>query len=481
MQRRVWLTLLAALAMLAALVSSAAAAAAPSAPTCTNPAVRCVTGTAGDGSTYKLEVPPNWNGTLLLYSHGYVPPVVPANPPAEDAPDRATADHLLSRGLALAGSSYAATGWAVEEAFTDQTDLLDTFADAFGPPARTVAWGTSMGGMITAGLAQRIPERLDGAVSMCGILGGAVGLWNQNLDLQFTLKTLLRRSADPAVAGAAEALELVGITDGPANQATATAAVTAAQQTPTGRARLALAAAVFTLPDWYEGLPEPAPGDHAAVQTGQYRWIQFQLPFVFNWRGEVEQRAGGNPSWNTGVDYAALLRDAPTRDTVHALYQQAGLDLKADLHALATAPRVSADRAVVDYLVRNVVYDGNLEIPLLTLHTTGDGLVVPAHPRAYADAVARAGRDDQLRQLTIHRPGHCTFTPAEQLTALNLLLERLDTGEWPRTEDPRVLNEQAAAYGPELNVLGEAPAAPAFTSGDPPPFPRPFDLAPPKE
>lgn len=77
-----------------ALVGTAAAVmvgtgSAPAAtPTCTNPAVTCVTGTADDGATFKAEVPPRWNGTLLLYSHGYVPPVVP-NPAAEDAPNRA--------------------------------------------------------------------------------------------------------------------------------------------------------------------------------------------------------------------------------------------------------------------------------------------------------------------------------------------------------------------------------------------------------
>jgi len=28
-------------------------------------------GTLGDGATYLIEVPPGWNSTLLLYSHGY--------------------------------------------------------------------------------------------------------------------------------------------------------------------------------------------------------------------------------------------------------------------------------------------------------------------------------------------------------------------------------------------------------------------------
>ena len=119
-------------------------------PTCTNPAVTCYAGTAENGSTFKAEVPPDWNGTLLLFSHGYVPFFLP-NPPAENADNRAIADHLLAEGFALAGSSYASSGWAVEDALRDQIDLLERFEDRFGKPRRTIAWGTSMGGMVTAG------------------------------------------------------------------------------------------------------------------------------------------------------------------------------------------------------------------------------------------------------------------------------------------------------------------------------------------
>lgn len=38
-----------------------------------------LTGTLPDGATYLIEVPANWNGTLFLYSHGYVMPGA-ANP-----------------------------------------------------------------------------------------------------------------------------------------------------------------------------------------------------------------------------------------------------------------------------------------------------------------------------------------------------------------------------------------------------------------
>jgi pimeloyl-ACP methyl ester carboxylesterase len=332
-------------------------------------------------------------------------------------------------------------------------DLLDRFKRRVGKPRRTIAWGTSMGGMITAGLVERHPQRFDGALPMCGILGGAVGLWNQNLDLQYALKTLLSASPDPAVSIPASQLELVHISNWQANVGLATAAVTAAQATPDGRARLALAAALFPLPDWWEvGTGRPDRRDYAARQQNQFQALQFQLAFIFGFRSEVEQRAGGNPSWNVGVDYERLLARSDSRDLVLALYRQTNLDLRRDLRLLARGPRVRADVSATRYLIRNIVYDGRIRVPVLTLHTTADGLVVSPHEGAYRDAVRRAGRAHLLKQLYVERPGHCTFTNDEMLTALNVLLERLDRGRWPR-------------------VSGRT-----FPDYEPPPFLRPFDL-----
>ena len=438
---------------IATMATAGPALAAP--PTCTNPTVTCVTGTADDGSTFKAEVPPDWNGTLLLYSHGYVPPFVP-NPPAEDAGNRAVADLLLAEGFALAGSSYASNGWAVEEALRDQIDLLDRFEQRFGAARRTIAWGHSMGGMITAGLVQRHPQRFDGALPFCGILAGGVGLWNQNLDLQYAIKTLLSADPDPAVSVPASQLQLVHITNWQANVALANAAVTAAQATPHGHARLALAAALFNLPDWYEvGTERPARDDYAARQQNQFRALRFQLAFIFGFRAELEQRAGGNPSWNVGVDYGRMLARSGGRDLVLALYRQTGLDLRRDLRLLERAPRVRSDLGATAYLIRNIVYDGGIRVPVLTVHTTADGLVVSPHEAAYRDAVGRAGRPRLLEQLYVDRPGHCSFSDAETLAALDMLLERLDRGRWPGDPDS------------------------AFAEYEPPPFLRPFDLAPP--
>jgi len=110
------------------------------------PGVVTHAGTLPDGATFLIGVPANWNGTLFLYSHGYV---VPGSPnPAQDfaITDPATRFFMLSSGFALAGSSYASTGWAIQQALPDQIAVLDIFSQTVGTPKRTIAWGHSLGG-----------------------------------------------------------------------------------------------------------------------------------------------------------------------------------------------------------------------------------------------------------------------------------------------------------------------------------------------
>jgi pimeloyl-ACP methyl ester carboxylesterase len=126
-------------------------------------AVTTSTGTLADGATWQIRVPADWNGTLLLYSHGYRAPGSPN--PAQDVSDPVTGGWLLDHGFGLAGSSYASTGWAIKDALADQAAVLDAFEAKVGHPRQTIAWGDSLGGMVTAGLVQRIPERLDGALA----------------------------------------------------------------------------------------------------------------------------------------------------------------------------------------------------------------------------------------------------------------------------------------------------------------------------
>jgi len=460
--------------LLAGVAAASPASAAPArAAVCPAPIVagdKVLCGSLADGATYLIEVPVNYRHVLFLYSHGYVPPG--NGNPAQDVGDPVTGSWLLSHGYALAGSSYASTGWAIAQALPDQIATVAVFRKLVGRPRRTIAWGHSLGGIITAGLIQQYPREFSAALPMCGVLAGGVATWNTALDGAFAFQQLV----DPAV-------QITGITNPGANLQGAEAAAAAAQHTAKGKARLALAAAFVDTPGWFTPLsPEPAANNFASQEANQYKWdVNVGFPFIFAFRAELEARAGGNPSWNTGVDYATQLAKSADLREVRALYRAAGLSLRADLRKLNRAHRIAADPSAVRYLARNISFNGRIIVPVLTMHTTGDGLVIPQNEQAYASVVAKAGRSFRLRQVFVHRAGHCAFTPAETIIAVQRLLHRLRTGSWNDAAlTPASMNAAATRLGANYNIFLSGgkivPVAPAFTAFRPTVYPRPFNL-----
>jgi pimeloyl-ACP methyl ester carboxylesterase len=422
-----------------------------------------VDGRLPSGATYMMDVPTPWNGTVLLFSHGYASG--PANP-AQDAPDEATKTLLLQQGYALVGSSYATTGWAVTDAVPDQMATLEAFTTRFGQASRTLAWGRSYGGLVTTAIAERHPNQIDGSLSLCGLVQGGVANWNNTLDPAFALKTLLGSDVPlvnlPSQQAATDAAN------------TLTARVDSAQSTAEGRARIALAAALHNIPVWNATTQtRPATTDWDAQQANQYDAVKGLLKIAaFNRRQEAEVRAGGNMSWNTGVDYTRLLGQSSVRKEVTELYKKAGLSLGKDLAALNRAPRITADPAAVAWMSGTSSFTGRLAKPQLSVHTIGDPLVPVQTESALRRAVSAAGSAPLLRQAYVDNAGHCTFSPAEQLAALHTLEDRLTTGSWQGT-DPASLNARATAADPTTPTR--------YVSYRPTPYLRPYDLAHPAD
>jgi pimeloyl-ACP methyl ester carboxylesterase len=398
------------------------------------------------GGDWVVEAPANWNGTLLLYSHGYSSTLRPA----ESAPS-GERELYLAQGYGLAASSYSQAGWALEQAQVDQWTALDAFTARYGKPRRVIAWGDSMGGLASIALAERHPERLEGALALCGSISGALGMMNTALDGAFAFRTLLAPDAD---------LRLVNTVDDRANGAVAQAILRDAMLTPQGRARVALAAALAQIPGWTDpAAPEPkadAYDDQLEQQAKAF------VMGVFLPRADQERRAGGVFSWNTDVDYAEQLRVGGRRPAVQALYAKAGLDLDTDLATLAKAPRIAAEPAAVAYMAANYTISGDLKRPLLTIHSVGDGMTVVSTNAAYASAVKSRKRGANLAQGFVGNAGHCRFSPGERLAAIRTLEARIDTGRWDAA--PGALNRRAQEAGD---------AEGRFVAFTPPPFARP--------
>jgi hypothetical protein len=249
----------------------------------------------------------------------------------------------------------------------------------------------------------------------------------------------------------------VNITDPTDNLTLSEGLFAAAQTTPQGQARIALASALGDIPGWFDpSSPEPAPTDYTAQEANQYLWeTEVDGPFDFDLRAELEARAGGNPSWTGGVDFWQQLQESPDYNEVKALYHAAGLSLSADIATLNAAPRITPDPSAVAYLKHYIVFNGDLSQPVLTLHTTGDGLVVNEDEAQYKLTVDAAGKGSLLRQVFVSRAGHCTFTPAETIAAFKALIHRVNTGHWGNLS-PGALNAVATALGPTYNTMPAA-------------------------
>ncbi len=422
-------------------------------------------GSTSDGGTWVADVPASWNGTVLLYSHGFGPLV------AADAPDSTTKQALLDRGYALVGSSYDPNGswWALGSALRDQFEALAGLRQELpSDPSHVIAFGTSMGGLISALEDEHNAYgRVDGSLTTCGIVAGGIQLNNYQLDGEYAMSRLLAPD---------EPITLVRFSGGPPQGGVTGAQLDAvaqqAQTTPQGRARLALAMALMNVADWPAGQPVPSTHDYDAQERGQFA-VQFTGPFstmdfVEFGRPYIEQAAGGNGSWTVGVDFERLLHHSSYAREVRALYREAGLDLDADLATLTRDANIRADTDAISWLQQTSVPSGRLQGPELDMHTISDQLVPVQQERKYAETVRRAGAAALLRQAFVERQSHCNFTPAELVAGVLAIQHRVDSGRWDSVAEPRELERSALGLG-----LGDAAFiryTPDRLSGDNGPF-----------
>lgn len=372
--------------------------------------VRTVEGTLPGGAQWQAVMPQNFNGTLLLYSHGYSP--------RKDAPEPAPKEYrdlLLRKGYALIASDFGAGGWSLEQAVPAQRGAVEAFAAREGRPRRVLAWGSSMGGLISTALAEQDMPAIDGALAMCPSIGGAVGMMNMGLDGAFAIATLIAPHSG---------LSLVNVADDMANGRKAMAAVAAAAQTREGRARIALAGVLGGIPGWTRRDRAQPEADDVEGQVSEMAATLVMGTLMP--RNDQESRAGGAFSWNTGVDYAKVLDQTGRRPLVEAMYRKAGLSLSRDLAVLARAPRIAPKPAAVRYMMENYTPTAQPKVPIVSLQAVGDGVTSPSLQRAYIEAAPPT----MASGLWSNSAGHCRF-PAEQITAaLGHLEARLDGGTW---------------------------------------------------
>ena len=394
-----------------------------------------LTGSLASGATWEARVPEAWNGTLVLYAHGFRGP---GQNPAWDTRMDPTFHELANRGYAVAASSYATTGWALGTAVQDQLQTLQAFSRGFAQPQRTIAFGRSMGGLVTSLIAEVPGSGVDAAVSTCGLVGGGAALNNYQLDAAYAAAELLLPG---------QSHQLTGFTS-PAESAALTAAISAAlaegQKTPQGRARIALVAALLNTPTELDGVDRDDP---VAMQEAQARLVLETLPTVISRRSDIVNAAGGDSGWTAGVDYNAMVMASPQAQQVRELYRVAGRDLKQDLRTLTANADIEPSEAGLKWMLDTSVPSGELQVPVLSTHTLVDLLAPVEYQEEYAETIRQAGAGALIRQAYVDRDGHCNFSVAENIASIHAVEHRLDSGRWDDVAQSGNLDAAAEALG----------------------------------
>ncbi len=430
---------------LAALAFTAAPTVAHAAPACDGkvPVSSCV-GATSDGAPYSMMVPANFNGTVYLYSHGYrynvdIPAAIPliggykvTNTP-QPGPNATVIQYLLSKGFAVMGSGFARQGWNGDSGVATDVELINTFKTQFTKTTHVIAWGESLGGFITQGLAEKLGTQLSAAAPLCVASSSVEAELKMAGDFLWGLKTFF----DPSIkagnysagaAGYAEAMADLGkvftvmgklqvgigtelATGKPTWPDTAPAAI-AGSGIPARSALLltGLMAGVPTQSAHFDGTTGPGSANSSSY-TGFALLGSPALGVLENGTNaaalailatlDVEQQSGGAIFDNTKTDYAAQV--ASEASTYNAALS--GSTATAGMLAyLAAAPRATATSAAIAKMRGLLQWTGKISVPSVTMVGVSDPITPAGNSTYLANQYASQYAAQIKANLKAHMP-----------------------------------------------------------------------------
>jgi len=360
-------------------------------------------GTTGPGSLFEIDAPADWNGDLVLYAHGIVQASLPVTPPTTQDGYTALRSRLLAQGFAVAASSYSSNGWSLADAVRRTHQLSGLAASRIGQPRRTFLIGHSMGALAIVKLAERYPGQYDGVLAMCGPLGGGGAELQYAGDARVTFDAYFPGVLPGTAFNVPPGTQYLSPFDPGGPNALFLSVFSALSANPAATFQWATAA---KLPF----ISQSELGNSALYVVG----------FLLRYTNDFIERVNGKtPYDNQDVTYQVNVTADPATNAYLSSLLNAGVE------------RFTADRAALNYYEHNYKPTGQIDVPVITLHTTRDPAIPFAHEAMFAASVAAAGNTSSLVQRAIDRWGHCAFTPGEVDQAFTDLVSWVDSGRRP--------------------------------------------------
>jgi pimeloyl-ACP methyl ester carboxylesterase len=373
-------------------------------------------GLHNDGAGFRIEVPDDWNGKLVLYAHGFRGTgleLTVSNPRIRE--------YLVTNGYAWAASSYSKNGYDVKQGVKDTHALGELFKELVGEPTRTYITGHSMGGHITGVAIEQYPRAYAGALPMCGVMGDNE-LFDYFLDFNLVAQALAGVDAEFPF---------------PADYLTAVVpGVQAALGSPYPFILNQFGARLRGVTQNISGGPRPA------FETSFLVWGNFL--FTVGVTGGDIGVAPGNVQDNS--------------DAVYQIDSDAALSAE-EISLNAAVLRVSQDPQGrhPDGLANIPPISGRLPIPVVSLHTIGDLFVPISMEQIYVRRAAAQGTAHRLVVRAIRDHGHCGFAVPEEVAAFTDLVNWVENGVAPAGDD--ILTPSVVAhpnFGCAFSVPGHA-------------------------
>jgi hypothetical protein len=367
------------------------------------------------GAPYRIRVPEVWNGTLLIFAHGYRDkadhPGEIDNRNADVAPSAALEAPLLAQGFALAGSAYKDNGWAVGDAIQDTKNLAVFFRENVARPQRTIIVAASLGTFVGYKSMEQFNGIFDGALCLCSAGAGATRLWDSGVPILLGYDVVFGM---PASWGT------VGEVRNDIDFDTEVLAKLAPELSNIANfSKFEFIRLVAKNPG--RGLNPPPP---PAFYPG---WALTDFFFITEARAELQRRAGGPIVQNLDQTYELTAAEK-------AYLAGIGLPtpvVDAWLDQMNARRNITAKQSARNYVRNNTEFNGKIRNPILSMHTIIDPLLVVANESAYAELNASAGREELLFQTFTTGVGHCNFSGPQILTAIGAIDTWVRTGARP--------------------------------------------------